>query len=329
MHRLHTVGVVLVLAACAALAATDQTSGQGRGVYKLEDGVTPPRPLRMVQPVYTADGLRARIAGIVDVEAVVLPDGSVGDVRIVRSLDATFGLDEEALKAAKQWCFVPGIKDGKPVSVYVFIELTFKPDEPGMWWPPEFPRGGAAPAGDWVSESFERDGIRIKIERLRNWALEQDKNGRWLSVTSDDGTRSLTVSHPRGVLSDVAVTSPLSADTLKEIPQRAARGLRAKRSTAKVEGGGQAYIGARFWLWYVAWLPAGDPAFFGYVPDGSGQTSAGVRLWSFTTTVNHRELTVQCTLARARGASESDKKAEWLMMVPLASMFDALARSVR
>jgi outer membrane biosynthesis protein TonB len=32
-------------------------------------------------------------------------DGGAADARIVRSLDPVFGLDEEALKAARQWRF--------------------------------------------------------------------------------------------------------------------------------------------------------------------------------------------------------------------------------
>jgi len=61
----------------------------------------------------------------VELEAVVLPDGSVGDVQITRSLDRTFGLDNEAIKAVKQWRFAPGTRLGQPVPVLVTIELTF------------------------------------------------------------------------------------------------------------------------------------------------------------------------------------------------------------
>ena len=54
-----------------------------------------------------------------------MPDGSVGNVRVMRSLDALFGLDEKAIAAAKQWRFKPGMANGKPVAVAITIELTF------------------------------------------------------------------------------------------------------------------------------------------------------------------------------------------------------------
>jgi TonB family protein len=46
--------------------------------------------------------------GVVLLECVVLSNGTVADVRIIRSLDPAFGLDEEAVRAAKQWRFIPG-----------------------------------------------------------------------------------------------------------------------------------------------------------------------------------------------------------------------------
>jgi outer membrane biosynthesis protein TonB len=42
-------------------------------------------------------------------------------------LDTKFGLDAEAVKAAKQWTFKPGLKAGKPVPVRVTIEMGFSP----------------------------------------------------------------------------------------------------------------------------------------------------------------------------------------------------------
>ena len=58
-------------------------------------------------------------------QCVVKSDGSVGDVQVVRSLDSAFGLDQEAIKAARQWRFAPGMRLGEPVPVLVTIELTF------------------------------------------------------------------------------------------------------------------------------------------------------------------------------------------------------------
>ena len=99
--------------------------GTGGGVYRPGSGVINPRVIREVKPQYTADAMRAKVQGTVLLECVVLPDGSVGRVDVVKSLDPTFGLDAEAIRAARQWRFVPGTRFGEPVAVLVTIELTF------------------------------------------------------------------------------------------------------------------------------------------------------------------------------------------------------------
>jgi TonB family protein len=99
--------------------------GTGGGVYHPGNGVTTPVALNQVKPQYTSEAMRARIQGTVWVECVVQPAGTCSDVQIVRSLDPTFGLDNEAVKAARQWRFKPGMRLGQPVPVLVTIELTF------------------------------------------------------------------------------------------------------------------------------------------------------------------------------------------------------------
>jgi TonB family protein len=99
--------------------------GTGGGVYRPGNGVIAPTVVREVKPTYTAEAMRAKVQGIVWVECVVLPDGTVGRAEVVRSLDSTFGLDQEAVKAAKQWRFRPGTRFGEPVPVQVIIELGF------------------------------------------------------------------------------------------------------------------------------------------------------------------------------------------------------------
>ena len=89
------------------------------------NGVSSPAVIREVKPAYTAEAMRAKVQGTVWLQCVVMPDGTVGNVQITKSLDSTFGLDQEAIKAAKQWRFKPGTRQGEPVPVLVTIELTF------------------------------------------------------------------------------------------------------------------------------------------------------------------------------------------------------------
>ena len=99
--------------------------GTGGGAFRPGAGVTLPVVLREVKPAYTADAMRAKVQGSVWLECIVLPDGSVGEVKVTRSLDPIFGLDQEAIKAAKMWRFRPGMRQGEPVPVIITIELTF------------------------------------------------------------------------------------------------------------------------------------------------------------------------------------------------------------
>lgn len=99
--------------------------GTGGGAYRPGAGITLPVVLREVKPAYTADAMRAKVQGSVWLECIVMPDGSVGEVKVTRSLDPIFGLDQEAVKAAKMWRFRPGLRQGEPVPVIITIELTF------------------------------------------------------------------------------------------------------------------------------------------------------------------------------------------------------------
>jgi periplasmic protein TonB len=98
--------------------------GEGFGIGA---DVTQPLLIKEVKPNYTVEAMRAKLQGTVEMDAVVLPDGSVdpGSIRITRSLDSTFGLDQQAVIAVKQWHFRPGTFKGKAVAVRVNVELTF------------------------------------------------------------------------------------------------------------------------------------------------------------------------------------------------------------
>jgi TonB family protein len=90
-----------------------------------QDGVTRPRLLHEVGPQYTGDAMRAKIKGKIALECVVEIDGTVARVHVVRSLDKLYGLDEQAVKAAKQWRFEPGTKDNVAIPVMITIDMAF------------------------------------------------------------------------------------------------------------------------------------------------------------------------------------------------------------
>jgi TonB family protein len=92
-------------------------------VYLPSDSVSKPVVKKMVQPQYTFEAMKRRIVGEVTLQVDVRPDGTVGTVALVKSLFE--GLDEEAVKAAKQWEFAPGEKDGKPVTVRTEAVIVF------------------------------------------------------------------------------------------------------------------------------------------------------------------------------------------------------------
>lgn len=90
-------------------------------------GVISPQLIREVKPLYTVNAMRAKRQGVVAMQAVVLPDGSIDParIRITRSLDASLGLDQQAILAVTQWRFRPGTRRGEPVAMWVEVELTF------------------------------------------------------------------------------------------------------------------------------------------------------------------------------------------------------------
>jgi TonB family protein len=110
--RLIAVGFGVV--AFVAVGAAQETSREYAPVVVKE-----------VKPVYTREAREAGIQGMVYLSAVVLKNGTVGDVDVTQSLDKKYGLDEQAVKAVKRWSFKPGTKDGKPVAVRVDIQMSF------------------------------------------------------------------------------------------------------------------------------------------------------------------------------------------------------------
>jgi TonB family protein len=114
-----------IVAACIVVLAVASAHAQQETIYTPGDGVSLPTVTKQVGPQYTSEAMSNRIEGKVGLSAVVLANGKVGDVKVIRSLDSVYGLDEAAVKAMKQWEFKPGTKDGKAVAVRVEIDMAF------------------------------------------------------------------------------------------------------------------------------------------------------------------------------------------------------------
>lgn len=94
-------------------------------VYDLGAGITAPVPIVTPHPTYTASAMRAKIQGAVRVQCVVRPEGVCADVNVVRSLDSKYGLDDEALRASREWRFRPARRAGTPVATRIVMEFKF------------------------------------------------------------------------------------------------------------------------------------------------------------------------------------------------------------
>jgi len=100
-------------------------AGTDGGIYLPNAGVTMPIELRKGMALYTTEAMRARAQGAITVECVVQTNGVCTNIRVIRAFDPTFGLDQEAIKAAAQWRFRPGTRGGRPVPVLVTMEIAF------------------------------------------------------------------------------------------------------------------------------------------------------------------------------------------------------------
>jgi periplasmic protein TonB len=111
--------VLFALAFVALVGVQDST------IYVPGNGVSLPQVVKQVKADYTEEAKQNRIEGKVGLEAVVLANGTVGDVKVVQSLDSVYGLDKNAVAAMKQWEFKPGTKDNKPVAVRIHVEMAY------------------------------------------------------------------------------------------------------------------------------------------------------------------------------------------------------------
>jgi TonB family protein len=103
------------------------TRGFGGGPYAPGNGVSLPQTIRKTDPQYTSEAMRAKIQGVVRLSFVVQPSGVAAEVKVTKSLDRIYGLDQAAVEAAAKWLFTPCKKDNVAVPCGPFeMELAFR-----------------------------------------------------------------------------------------------------------------------------------------------------------------------------------------------------------
>jgi periplasmic protein TonB len=96
---------------------------QDREPIRVGGAITRPERVHHVPPVYPEVARVARIKGTVILEAVIGIDGTVRDVRVLRSVPL---LDAAAVEAVRQWLFNPTRLNGEPVPVVMTVTVTFQ-----------------------------------------------------------------------------------------------------------------------------------------------------------------------------------------------------------
>jgi len=96
----------------------------GTKVFKVGEGVKPPKPLSTPDPEYHEVARQAKFQGTTILRVVINDRGEPTTIRVVRPLGG--GLDDKAVEAVKRWRFSPGTYNGNPVAVQIKIEVNFR-----------------------------------------------------------------------------------------------------------------------------------------------------------------------------------------------------------
>jgi periplasmic protein TonB len=98
--------------------------GVAGGPIELPDDAIPPRPKSTnVTPAYPQEARADGRTGVVVLEIVILADGSVDRVRVVRGEEP---FANAAVEAVKMWKYEPARFKGQAISVYRTFSVTFK-----------------------------------------------------------------------------------------------------------------------------------------------------------------------------------------------------------
>jgi hypothetical protein len=93
------------------------------GIVRVRAKVEPPRLLKKIKPIYPMAAWQYHEQGISIYEAIITPAGCIRDLKLLRS--STPLLDVAGILAISQWRYRPATLDGRPVSVYLTVTVTY------------------------------------------------------------------------------------------------------------------------------------------------------------------------------------------------------------
>ena len=96
----------------------------GGGPRRIGGGVSAPILIFSVEPEFSEEARKAKVAGNVLVNLWVDTNGNPSHVHVIRGVG--MGLDEKAVEAVKQYKFKPAMENGKPVLVELNVEVNFQ-----------------------------------------------------------------------------------------------------------------------------------------------------------------------------------------------------------
>jgi TonB family protein len=97
--------------------------GDYNRIFSGKEVTSKARVLSKPEPQYTEEARKNQIVGTVLLQAVFSASGEVTQIRALRPLP--YGLTEKAIAAARMIKFVPAMKDGHAVSMYMHLEYNF------------------------------------------------------------------------------------------------------------------------------------------------------------------------------------------------------------
>jgi protein TonB len=92
---------------------------------RVSSGIKPPTRIKDVAPDYPDIARRARVQGVVILEAIIGVDGRVQQARVLRSVPL---LDQAAINAVQSWEYTPTLLDGRPVPIIMTVTVNFRLD---------------------------------------------------------------------------------------------------------------------------------------------------------------------------------------------------------